>query len=604
VDDSGLNYVMRLSSQNYLAGARFVLNLMGCAFAALSVLSIFYNAIEPVQSPAFWCSLSYLCFALLLGWFASSGGVASLTFLLGLAPALNNAISAIFPLISLPIAINGTTLVVGFVVGESCRRFTTRRSLTQNYPRLASWSLSVQINCFLIFIGISTAVAIARNLWVSGSTASLSSLWFNILHLKLISWHDNYYPLNSAFSFGIAFALVNAVMHGLHGSKNIATSIIKPLLLGVIVSATWGLIQNRTGLGLPHSSASGNRFTQSLGFAATGFQPDIHAFAAHMLIGAVGAWGCLFLPSKQISRLLMALAIVMGWVGLVISKSRGSMILAILVSLGALGVLLFRKSKLYFFATTTVLLFSVLSIYVLHRWGLSIIPLALIQYSESLPKLSINNLATLNEHFGYRLEIYHAALRMFSAFPLMGLGQGEFYHMSSIGAFAQSKFLDRIHGENAHNYFFQVITESGLIGFSLAASIFIKPLMTQGAWRICLSSLFIFASFALGNIFGHSLLVTENLFLLATVLALFCIQVESYNSFTVKTDTLVHIASNRSAITRRASMVFVCALFIFFASREVYLSFGKFPYVQQTSVLQSSLNLVSFNGLSGNGLFS
>ena len=590
---------MHLSAQTYLAGARFVLNATGCAFATISVLSVFYNAIEPVQSPAFWCSLSYLCFAFLLGWFASSGGVASLTFLLGLAPALNNAVSAVLPVISLPIAINGATLAVGFVVGESCRRLTARRSLAQSYPKLASWGLSIEINCFLVFIAISTAVAITRNLWVMGSTASLGSLWFNILHLKLSSWHDAYYPLNSAFSFGIAFALVNAVMHGLQGSKNKAANIIKPLLLGVIVSAAWGLVQNRTGLGLPHSSASGNRFTQGLGFAATGFQPDIHAFAAHMLIGAVGAWGCLFLPSKQISRLFMALAIAMGWVGLVISKSRGSMTLAVLASVGSLGVLLFRKSKLYFFATTTVLLFSVLSIYVLHRWGLSIIPLALIQYSESLPKLSIHNLAALNEHFGYRLEIYHAALRMFSAFPLMGLGQGEFYHMSSIGAFAQSQFLNRIHGENAHNYFFQVLTETGLIGFILAVAVFIKPLMTGGAWRICLSSLFLFVSFALGNIFGHSFLVTENLFLSATVFALFCIQVESYNCLTVKTDPLVYSASNRSSIARRASLVFICALVIFFASQEVYRSFGKFPYVQKTSVLQS-LTLASFNGHLGN----
>jgi len=49
---------------------------------------------------------------------------------------------------------------------------------------------------------------------------------------------------------------------------------------------------------------------------------------------------------------------------------------------------------------------------------------------EALSRLSV-----------YRLEIFAAALKMFSQFPLMGIGQGNFFHLSSLLDFAGSPWV-------------------------------------------------------------------------------------------------------------------------------------------------------------------
>jgi hypothetical protein len=54
-------------------------------------------------------------------------------------------------------------------------------------------------------------------------------------------------------------------------------------MLGLAISAITGLIQAATGWGLPEALLQFRK--DAFGYAAIGLQPDLHAFAAHMLLG-------------------------------------------------------------------------------------------------------------------------------------------------------------------------------------------------------------------------------------------------------------------------------------------------------------------------------
>jgi O-antigen ligase len=549
-----------------------VLSLFGAVFSFVCLLTVLGSSIEPNLSIKFWYLLAYFLFALSLGWNSQRGGLGLLVFLLPLLPTLHIQLLVPFPTLAPPPEINGINLVAGFVLGDISQRFLKQKTLTA-----ADWTLPTILNLVCVFVSISASLAIARNLWQSTSAFSLSGLWFNAFNFRMNAWRDDFFPLNDLLTYGVAAALLSCVIYNLKRSKSPERDVLLPLLWGVIVAAGWGALQNTTGMGLPYSSASGNRFSQALGFASAGFQPDIHAFSAHMLLGAIGAWGCFFVRDKPLSRVLIVTAICMGWIGLIMSKSRGALVLAVFVYCVGLGVLLWRKSKLYFFMTTTALLFAILAIYVAHRWGLSIIPLWLIQYSESLPKLNINNLAALNQSFGYRAEIYHAALRMFSAFPLMGIGQGEFYRMSGFGSFSQSTFLGAINGENAHNYFLQTLTELGLVGCFLFLIALILPILKSGSMLMLRPAIFICSAIALGNIFAHSLLVRENFFLLCCILGLLYAQSKKNQRHSEPHTSYINTWLKFKPKFYYPIAALSCLVLIL-AAKEIYQSFERFPY--------------------------
>ena len=546
-------------------------------FAFVCVLVVLVNNLSQGAAGVSFYALIYFFAALLLGWRSRTLGLSIVIFLLPLTPTINQQLAAIFPLLEVKRALSGYDLVAGFVVGTVIRHLSSPSKLRN------SWVLPPAITFACIVLTVSVFLAIARNLWQAASVFSWAGLKYNAMHMFSIGWLDDYYPLVDFFAYGLAVAFVACALQVLSEDKKPEETVLKPLLWGVIISALWSVVQSNTGLGLPHSSASGNRYYQGFGFAGTGFQPDIHAFSGHMLIGVVGAWGCFFLRDAKISRWLVTAAILMGWVGLAVSKSRGSALLActFYALIGAWW--LWQRNKTYLFMFTTAIFFGMGAVYLFHRWGMSIIPLWFIQYVEGLPRLHIDNLEALNTHFGNRAEIYRAVFRMFEQFPLMGVGQGAFYRMSGTLEFSGSKFLASINGENAHNYFLQILAETGLIGFFTFASVIIVPMLRA---RFSLSLLPVgtmLIAFGLGNIFAHSLLIRENFFLFAACVSLLyaqaqrTIQVEATDKKNHWFGYLWTWRLKRPHFKRLALLIstIIAALII----REVYASFGKFPYL-------------------------
>jgi hypothetical protein len=339
-------------------------------------------------------------------------------------------------------------------------------------------------------------------------------------------------------------------------------------MLGLAISAITGLIQAATGWGLPEALLQFRK--DAFGYAAIGLQPDLHAFAAHMLLGVVGLWGYFLVCKSKAERLCIAILFLLCSAGLIASKSRASLFIAIIV-LVVLGLIYcYRHSKKLFVISLTI--FMVLVCIVLLGAG-SIPGLAWVgDLMTQMQSRRLDSLSDLGGMMGSRFEIWSAVANMFSAYPLMGVGEGEFYRLSSNISFARSEFLQLNRGENAHNYFLQVLAENGLVGIVVFAIAFIVPYRTCQNKQLVLPVLIGLLSLFLGNIFAHSFLVRENLLLGAVLLGLLY-------SFSRMGLTNTSIQSN--VLSRRTLLISIAAGFVLLVSMifEVAHSFGRVPFI-------------------------
>jgi hypothetical protein len=153
----------------------------------------------------------------------------------------------------------------------------------------------------------------------------------------------------------------------------------------------------------------------------------------------------------------------------------------------------------------------------------------------------------------------------------MGVGEGEFYRLSSNISFARSEFLQLNRGENAHNYFLQVLAENGLVGIVVFTLAFIVPYRACHNKKLILPACIGLLSLFLGNIFAHSFLVRENLLLGAALLGLLYSLSDMRTSNT--TNHLPAIAGRTGLLGLLATLVLLLGIAI-----EVGSSFGKMPF--------------------------
>jgi hypothetical protein len=178
--------------------------------------------------------------------------------------------------------------------------------------------------------------------------------------------------------------------------------------------------------------------------------------------------------------------------------------------------------------------------------------------------------------FGSRFEIWEAAIRMWWEFPLMGIGQGNFYHLSEIASFSKSHFLILNHGENTHNYFLQTLTETGIVGVIAFVIALLVPIFSGGNKKILIPGLIALISLFFGNFFSHSFLVRENLLLAGVLVGLLYVLVSAREQ-SIKVGEKVGVRSIQGAL--RKVMLSCLGALIFFVALEIFFSFGKFPFV-------------------------
>ena len=472
----------------------------------------------------------------------------------------------------------GLDLIAGLLIGTMLHR-VLRRS-----PATRLMAVPWPVGLVMIFLTISVSIAIARNLHQSSSSFDLSVLGYNLLHLRTIDWHDDYRPLFDWVAYGVAFAFIGMLVPALKASADRNDVIFRPLVFGLVIAAIVGIFQSQIGIGLDQFQL---RFRPDrLGFMAVGLQPDLHAYAGHMLIGALGLFGYAATVRRPTQRIILyACVIPLSWIGLVLSKSKASLALALFFLLAMILVWQFRRSRHFFslLKVSGVVLGAGVVAAVAFRQQLGGLVLAMTQH------WGITNFSELNVALTYRPENFMAALRMLQLFPVLGLGQGEFYRQSANYQLSQSYFLAiEQNGENAHNYFLQTLAETGLVGGAIFALMLIYPFLKSRSRHDLLPAAIGLGSVFVANLFAHSMLVRENLFVAASLLALLyawseCDPVRSPGVASQRT------APGRSWRTHALmpACVILAGVLALLSAREVARSFSKFPFTFDTQCYKS-----------------
>jgi len=553
------------SAERFLAGFGLF-----CAFiASLAVLGndAYYFAHHGLTP-----SVVLFLLALIIGIISEIWGLAIVLALLPLTAGIPNLVSTLFGVSALAMPNPGLDLVAGLLSAYFMRALLRRVCQPQ--------ALSSQINALfvtspwpvglvMLVITASVVIAIARNLYLSATSTSIRGVLFNLIHFRPIDWRADYLPMGNWVAYAIAVGFIILVISAFRKLDPTSRNqwIFRSLMVGLVISAGTGLIQAATGWGLPEAQLQFRK--DAFGYAAMGLQPDLHAFAAHMLLGVVGLWGYFLVCKNSTEKFFIAVTFLFCTAGLIASKSRASLLIA-LIALVILGfIYCYRHSKKRL--VISLIIFAVAIGIVLLGAG-SIPGLAWVgELMTQMQSRRLDSLSDLGGMMGSRFEIWSAVANMFSAYPLMGVGEGEFYRLSSNISFARSEFLQLNRGENAHNYFLQVLAENGLVGIAVFTLAFIVPYRAcqnkQWILPACIGLLSLF----LGNIFAHSFLVRENLLLGAALLGLL------YGFSGMNT---ANVKNHLSAVLGRTRALGFVAAFVLLlgVTIEVLPSYGKMPF--------------------------
>jgi O-antigen ligase len=526
------------------------------ALAIISLLSFYiYIEFQPYRGPTKLYFLGFFIVAVI------SPRVAVFTFiaLLPLLPNLHSQLELVLkPAVKYFVAFPAVDATVGLFFGEWLGRCLRAKRLEKPFS-IPPWPFAL----LLIVISISCFIAIARSLWQTASIFQLKDLVFNIFKFKIVSRTSDYYPLGDWLIFSTLLLVLLLLCNFLNDKRNKFEIVFKPLIVGVGLSAIWGVYQSITGFGLGSSTITRPYF---YGLGAVGFQPDIHAFGGLMAFGGVGFLGLVYKPISRRWRYITAGICGVCWLALVLSQSRASMAIAVFFTLFLILLVVVSK-KFISYPTRTPFIYTGLIALV----GFALLLGLTIYYFEN--KKIIPTYDELNLVSSWRLDLFLGALRMWWQFPLMGVGQGNFLRVSSQYDFSGSALMAMAGGENAHNYFLQLLVEIGLLGFVCVSGIFIWLFVQKRSVRASLIWAAIAALF-IGNIYSHSFVVRENLFVLATLVALLY-------SVTVVRNRERESDHDLPRISRifgfTGIVLFICCVVVF-AMLEVKGSFEKLPF--------------------------
>jgi O-antigen ligase len=574
---NALWHPMRLAAKS---GEMAFLGLSGHFLSILTLICAFIASLSVLANNAYYFlqygltpSVALFLLALISAFLPGIWGLALVISLLPLTAGIPSFLNALLGINTVAMPNPGLDLVAGVLLGvllkNLIQRWRAAKSSSNEVDSLAR-SSPWPVGLVLLMITISAVLAIARNLYLSATSTSLRGALFNLMHFRPMDWRADYLPLGNWVAYALAgglIFLVIALLRQIDLEKR-NRWIFRSLMFGLAISAIVGLIQAATGLGLPEAQLGFRK--DAFGYAAMGLHPDLHSFAAHMLFGVVGLWGYFLVCKNRVERFFILTLFLLCIAGLVASKSRASLFIA-LVALVILGLIYcYRHSKKLFVIFTLIFLVLITIIFI----GAGSIPgLAWIgDLVAQIQSRRLDSWSDLGGMMGSRFEIWSAVANMFSAYPFMGVGEGEFYHLSSNISFARSEFLQLNRGENAHNYFLQVLAENGLVGVVVFAIAFIIPYRACQNKHLILPASIGLLSLFLGNIFAHSFLVRENLLIGATLLGL----IYSFSGIGInKTKSHALVPSGQ------AHLLSFLAVFILLVGMvvETLSSFGKMPFI-------------------------
>ena len=480
---------------------------------ALALLILLSHYVAAVFQPVRWPTRYYFFGMFLIAFFCKQRTTLMLfVFSLPILPDFHLQLEAVLkPPVKYFVGHPALDVVGGLCLGLWAKRTWLAKKIEPVFEPV-NWVLSLLV----ITLAVSTSIAVVRNLQMASALGVNPAEFFKqITEFKLINYPNSYLPIVDLVTYSFAILTICVLVPILKSfdTQQREDIIFRPLMWSLILSALWGIFQASTGLGLFQVTLDYR--PTSFGFGAQGFQPDLHAFAALMLLGTVGILG--FMKKAQRPDFLLGcVCIALCWVALILSKSKATFIFAVAASLIVMclslrsrGVAI--KKIVYVAIVAIVVLAFVLFITKNFVW---------IEYL--VQRLSSNNWSreNFNLAFVYRPEIFRAAWYMFSDSPIFGVGQGNFFRLSSNLDISHSLYMAQKGGDNAHNYFLQTLAETGLVGASAFALAIAWPFYRVDQFSKIAAPALALLVIALGNVFSHPLLVRPNLILFAVFVAL------------------------------------------------------------------------------------
>ena len=489
------------------------ISLVATAIIALALIVLLSHYVTAVFQPVRWPTRYYFFGMFLIALFCKQRTAVMLfVFSLPILPDFHLQLEAVLkPPVKYFVGHPGLDVVAGLCLGLWAKRLWLAKKIELVFEPV-HWVLGLLV----ITLTVSTSIAVVRNLQIASLLeVNTVELFKQLVEFKLINRPNNYLPIVDLMNYSFAILTICVLLPILktYDTQQRVDIIFRPLMLSLILSALWGILQALTGLGLFQVTLVYR--PESFGFGAQGFQPDLHAFAALMLLGTVGILG--FIKKAQRPDVLLGyVCIALCWFALILSKSKATFIFAVLTSLIFLVMLLRTKGiafkKIVGVAAAALIgLAFVLFITKNFVW---------IEYL--VQRLSPNNWSreNFNLAFVYRPEIFRAAWYMFCDSPIFGVGQGNFFRLSSNLDISHSLFMAQKGGDNAHNYFLQTLAETGLVGASAFVLAIAWPFYRVEQFSKIAAPALALLVIALGNVFSHPLLVRPNLILFAVFLAL------------------------------------------------------------------------------------
>lgn len=186
---------------------------------------------------------------------------------------------------------------------------------------------------------------------------------------------------------------------------------------------------------------------------------------------------------------------------------------------------------------------------------------------------------------------------MFLLYPLLGLGQGQFYRQSADYELTSSHFLSiDQNGENAHNYFLQTLAETGLVGISFFILLIIYPILRIENKRSLIPGVTGLVAIFLGNVFAHSMLIRENLAIAVSFVALMYAWVGAEEKVTSKNKNFqplnfpIYCCFKQkiiSIITLNRIFIALTVLLVLLMINEVYRSYQSKPFIKDVQCFKA-----------------
>lgn len=362
-----------------------------------------------------------------------------------------------------------------------------------------NWTFELILFIFLFSYLLSGYRSIQLNLFTSASFTSFKGVLFNLANSSiLIPLHDFYFFREMSILFSsilIGSSCVKIVNKG----SDFKSIIAEPIFLSGTIFALFGLTSRYIEVGF-----------YQLGFANGGINslfPDIHSFAGFGIINLIIGLKLISDSNPKInyrilylgaSTLLIAMSIFL-------SKSKFSILIVTIIIVGYIYSILSKKIYLKRLFLGSILFGISGLLYLDHSFNFLGSDVSILKNLSNLNNyLSYNQFNSILSH---RPEIFLAALNLFLYFPIFGIGSGNFFRFGKELELGNSVHLNSFNGENAHNYFLQVLAERGTIGLIIFLFLCLIIFYNRKSDGKLSYPFILFLGVISGNLFGHNLLI-------------------------------------------------------------------------------------------------